>query len=60
MKVSLNLSQKDANWLKKQYGEEWLLRLEQHIHGEIHARQERSGWYDEVARRTGKSAYKLA
>jgi hypothetical protein len=59
MEVTINLSKEDADWLKDRYDTEWLVRLEQHIHGEIHARKERSGWYDETARRTGKSTYKL-
>jgi len=57
--ITLTLKEADCSWLEERYGDDWISRLEQHIHGEINARKDRSGWYDEASRRTGKSAYKF-
>jgi hypothetical protein len=59
MRVDIKIKESDLNWLKRRYGKEWVHRLEQHIENEIKARKDRSGWYDAVARSTGKSSYKF-
>jgi len=37
--VMLLLEEEDAEWLEKEYGKDWIKRLEQHIHNEVHLRQ---------------------
>lgn len=39
-KVTLNLYAADCEWLATTYGRGWTERIRQHIHAEVHARQQ--------------------
>lgn len=38
-KITIEMDEDDIDWLNKIYGQNWLKRLEQHIHNEVTLRR---------------------